>query len=86
LSELHRNHNSGAAVTILRGCVAAAAAIYPCSLAVAGTADTFVKEPSRASVDKSVFNLFNPVPEDLMRELAADRPDKTDCPFSVVAG
>src|SRR6266404_9228401 len=36
--------------------------------------------------DKSAFNLFNPVPENLMRELSPDRPDKTDSPFTVDAG
>jgi hypothetical protein len=35
---------------------------------------------------KSSFNIFNPVPVNLMRELNADRPDKTDCPFTVDAG
>src|SRR6185436_3566020 len=85
-STLHRNCNSGAAVKFLRGCVAAFAAICPCGMAVTESPDPFVKEPTRASADKSVFNLFNPVPEDLMRELAADRPDKTDCPFTVDAG
>jgi len=84
-SALHRNCSSGA-VAILRGCVAAVAAICPGGLAGAEPADAFAKEPSRASVDKSLFNLFNPVPEDLMRELAADRPDKTDCPLTVDAG
>lgn len=36
--------------------------------------------------DKSRYNLFNPVPEDLMRPLAPERPDKTDCPFTLDAG
>ncbi|MDB6066534.1 MAG: hypothetical protein JWR26_2742 [Pedosphaera sp.] len=36
--------------------------------------------------DKSQFNLFHPTPEQFMRELSADRPDKTDCPFTVDAG
>ena len=36
--------------------------------------------------DKSSYNLFNPTPSALMRELSADRPDKTDCPFTVDAG
>src|SRR5712692_4352129 len=36
--------------------------------------------------DKCQFNLFNPTPEQYMRELSADRPDKTDCPFTVDAG
>ena len=55
-------------------------------MALAEPADSLLKEPTRSSADKSVFNLFNPVPKDLMRELAADRPDKTDCPFTVDAG
>jgi hypothetical protein len=36
--------------------------------------------------DKSGYTLFNPTPSALMRELSADRPDKTDCPFTVDAG
>jgi hypothetical protein len=36
--------------------------------------------------DKSIYNLFNPTPDNLMRELAPDRPDKTDGPFTVDAG
>ena len=38
------------------------------------------------SVNKSMYSLFNPTPLTLMRELSADRPDKTDCPFTVDAG
>jgi hypothetical protein len=36
--------------------------------------------------DKSVFNLFNPVPHELMRELEPDRPDETETPHTVDAG
>lgn len=36
--------------------------------------------------DKSGYTLFNPTPVALMRELSADRPDKTDSPFTVDAG
>jgi hypothetical protein len=36
--------------------------------------------------NKSRYNLFNPTPEDLLRELAADRPDKTEGPTTVDAG
>lgn len=36
--------------------------------------------------DKSRYNLFNPTPSEFVRELSADRPDKTDCPFTVDAG
>jgi len=39
-----------------------------------------------AEADKSQYNLFDPTPDTLMRELNADRPDKTDCPFTVDAG
>ncbi len=36
--------------------------------------------------DKSGYTLFNPTPRALMREMSADRPDKTDSPFTVDAG
>ena len=38
------------------------------------------------SSDKFAYTLFNPTPTALMREMNADRPDKTDCPFTVDAG
>jgi len=39
-----------------------------------------------ASKDKSAYTLFNPTPRDQMRELAADRPDKIESPYTVDAG
>ena len=36
--------------------------------------------------DKGRHNLFNPAPENLLRELATDRPDKTEEPGTVDAG
>src|SRR5580698_8340444 len=36
--------------------------------------------------DKSIYDLFNPVPENLMRDLSPDRPDVTESPFTVDAG
>ena len=42
--------------------------------------------PEKSLPDKSGYTLFNPTPEQYMRELSADRPDKTDCPFTVDAG
>lgn len=39
-----------------------------------------------ASKDKRGYTIFNPVPDDLMRELAPDRPDKTESPYTVDAG
>ena len=38
------------------------------------------------SPDKSRYTIADPTPAALMRELSADRPDKTDCPFTVDAG
>jgi hypothetical protein len=38
------------------------------------------------SPDKSSYNIFNPVPENLMRELNPDRPDKTESPYTLDAG
>ena len=35
---------------------------------------------------KDGFTWFNPTPAALMRELSTDRPDKTECPFTVDAG
>ena len=39
-----------------------------------------------AAKDKSGYNLFNPTPKELMRELSTDRPDTTESPYSVDAG
>lgn len=39
-----------------------------------------------ARPDKSGYHLFNPTPAALMRELSADRPDKTESTFTVDAG
>lgn len=36
--------------------------------------------------DKTRFTLFNPTPPALLRDLSTDRPDKTECPFTVDAG
>lgn len=37
-------------------------------------------------VDKNQFHLFRPTPPEFMRELSADRPDKTESAYSVDAG
>lgn len=36
--------------------------------------------------DKSGYNLFSPTPDEYMRELSPDRPDKTESPYTVDAG
>lgn len=44
----------------------------------------FSQTPSQQ--DKRAYNLFNPTPDNLLRELATDRPDKTENPYTVDAG
>ena len=53
--------------------------LFPAGAAIAE--DSF-----KAGPEKSGYNLLNPTPSEMMRELSADRPDKTDCPFTVDAG
>ena len=36
--------------------------------------------------NKSQYTLFNPTPDRLLRDLTTDRPDTTECPFTVDAG
>ncbi len=43
-------------------------------------------EPKQSEPDKSRYWLFNPTPENLMRDLTTDRPDMTESPFTVDAG
>ena len=52
--------------------------------AAAGAAGA--QETNAVPPDKSGYNLFNPVPENLMRDLSPDRPDETESPFTVDAG
>jgi hypothetical protein len=39
-----------------------------------------------AAQDKSQYTLFNPTPDNLLREMTTDRPDVTETPFTVDAG
>src|SRR5690348_9830764 len=50
------------------------------------TAASSTQPDSPDNVDKSRFNLFNPVPRELLRDLQTDRPDQTEGPFTVDAG
>lgn len=63
--------------------VQASAAGLLFSLAVLGAA---AQETNAVPPDKSGYNLFNPVPENLMRDLSPDRPDETESPYTVDAG
>jgi hypothetical protein len=45
-----------------------------------------LKCPGEESRDKNGYNLFRPTPDALLRELATDRPDRTENPYTVDAG
>jgi hypothetical protein len=55
-------------------------------LFVAAELHTAAQETKAVPPDKSGYNLFNPTPDEYMREMSPDRPDKTDSPFTVDAG
>jgi len=52
-------------------------------LVYGGVSSLMGAEPT---ADKSQYNLFNPTPAKLMREMDTDRPDKTESPYTVDAG
>lgn len=41
---------------------------------------------AKTPIDKSNYTLFNPVPEDMMREMSTDRPDKTEGAITIDPG
>ena len=53
-----------------------------------GGGDGMTREntPSSGKVDKSQYNLFNPTPDNLLREFETSRPDQTTGPHTVDAG
>jgi hypothetical protein len=53
---------------------------------VMGVRDARAAEGTNNVPDKSQYNLFKPTPDEYMREMSPDRPDKTDSPFTVDAG
>jgi len=55
-----------------------------CLAVGAGFAEPPSTEPPPA--DKSIYTLWNPTPQLLMREMSTDRPDRTESPFTVDAG
>jgi hypothetical protein len=85
---LHLDLGQSARAT-LRGCLAAfvtlCSSASPTAVEVEAV-DELAQQSTRSVRDKAGYNLFNPVPEDLMRELAPERPDKTDCPWTLDAG
>src|ERR1039458_2338197 len=55
-------------------------------LFVAAELHMAAQETKAVPPDKNGYNLFNPTPDEYMREMSPDRPDKTDSPFTVDAG
>ncbi|QOV87505.1 transporter [Humisphaera borealis] len=55
-------------------------------LSTAGVFGQAAGPEPRKFVDKSAYNLFSPTPADMMREMAPDRPDTTESPFTLDAG
>jgi hypothetical protein len=52
---------------------------------VAGACDAALAQ-SATQPDKSSYTLFNPVPDDQMRDFSTDRPPKANVPYTVDAG
>ena len=50
------------------------------------TLDVTAQAAGSIPPDKSSYQLFNPVPDVLLRELSPDRPDKTESPYTLDAG
>ncbi|MDX2244619.1 MAG: transporter [Leptolyngbyaceae cyanobacterium bins.302] len=44
------------------------------------------EQPKNSPPNKNQYNLFNPTPRELWRELTTDRPDRTESPYTVDAG
>lgn len=53
---------------------------------IKGSTEKALETPEKPKADKSGYNLFKPVPKDLMREMSTDRPDQTESPYTVDAG
>ena len=56
---------------------------------VLGASSVWAQEtplPTASPASKSAYSLFNPTPREKMRPLWADRPDKTESPYTVDAG
>lgn len=56
------------------------------STGIAGTFAGPLQSIPATDPDKRQYNLFNPTPRSLMREMSTDRPDKTESAYTVDAG
>src|SRR5215831_10740358 len=67
--------------------VAAASSVMALGLALgAAQAQDSQAQDNKPAPDKSMYNLFNPTPKDLMRPFNTDRPTKSNVPYTVDAG
>ena len=66
---------------LVRSCLCVAL-VFSAAVAIAETA----QPADSPAPNNSCYNLFNPVPDALLRELSPDRPDKTESPYTVDAG
>lgn len=55
-------------------------------VAALGLIGATLRAAAPEKADKSAYTFFNPTPDALLRELATDRPDATEGPFTVDAG
>jgi hypothetical protein len=53
---------------------------------IAACVATLAMATGASAADKSVYSLLNPTPDALLRDMATDRPDKTESPYTVDAG
>ena len=58
------------------------AGIVVCGVAAA----LIISSAETLAADKSSYSLFNPTPDSALRDMATDRPDKTESPYTVDAG
>jgi hypothetical protein len=57
--------------------------LFAVPVAFAGSSEMQSEQPS---VDKSLYNLFHPTPDNLLRPYSADRPSQSTGPYTVDAG
>jgi len=68
-------------------CLSSCLAALVWAAAASGATASDPKPPAKAAGhDKSRYTLFNPTPDNLLRDLTTDRPDTTESPFTVDAG
>jgi hypothetical protein len=70
----------------MKGILLRVVAVILASFWLAGAVQAADESSDKPPPDKSAYDLLNPTPEDAMRELSPDRPDKTESPYTLDAG